>query len=104
MRSLARDLGVRLGCGAHLERLRRTRAGAFDESAAVALQAVEEAGPAASQWLLPLRLILDHLPEVVLNERGVRRATHGNEVAPEDPVRTSTESLPGRASLTEDPA
>jgi tRNA pseudouridine55 synthase len=89
VRSLAHDLGVRLGCGAHLERLRRTRVGAFDESAAVTLQAVEEAGTRASQWLLPLGMLLHHLPEVVLNERGVRRATHGNDVAPEDLADTA---------------
>jgi len=94
VRSLAHDIGIRLGCGAHLERLRRTRAGAFDQSAAVTLQAVEEAGMAASEWLLPLGVLLHHLPEVVLNERGVRRATHGNDVAPVDLAATVGPSEP----------
>ncbi len=84
VRSLAHDLGARLGCGAHLERLRRVRAGSFDESAAVTLPEIEAAGAAASRWLVPLSLLLPHLPEVVLNDRGVRRATHGNDVTPED--------------------
>jgi len=97
VRSLAHDIGIRLGCGAHLERLRRTRAGAFDESAAVTLQAVEEAGTAASQWLLPLGVLLHHLPGVVLNERGVRRATHGNDVAPGDLAAAASPDPPGQA-------
>jgi tRNA pseudouridine55 synthase len=89
VRSLAHDLGSRLGCGGHLERLRRTRAGTFEESGAVTLEAVEEAGPAATRWLLSLSALLHHLPQVVLNERGVRRATHGNDVAPVDLVDPS---------------
>ena len=92
VRSLAHDLGSRLGCGGHLERLRRTRAGAFGESEAVTLQAVEEAGPAAIHWLLSLSALLHHLPHVVLNERGVRRASHGNDVAPDDLAEPSEQA------------
>jgi tRNA pseudouridine55 synthase len=84
VRSLAHDLGTRLGCGAHLEGLRRVRAGAFDESAAVSLEHIEAERAAAGRWLVPVSALLQHLPEVVLNERGVRRATHGNDVSRED--------------------
>jgi hypothetical protein len=34
--------------------------------------------------MVPLSLLLPHLPGVVLNERGVRRATHGNDVTSAD--------------------
>ena len=37
IRSLARDIGAMLGCGAHLTALRRTRAGSFDLSTAIPL-------------------------------------------------------------------
>ena len=84
VRSLAHELGARLGCGAHLETLRRVRAGTFDETAAVALAAVEAEGRGASQWIVPIDRLLPHVPAVVLNERGVRRATHGNDVTVED--------------------
>ena len=84
VRSLAHELGARLGCGAHLEALRRVRAGTFDETAAVALAAVEAEGRGASQWIVPIDRLLPHVPAVVLNERGVRRATHGNDVTVED--------------------
>ena len=84
VRSLAHDLGARLGCGAHLESLRRVRAGSFDESVAVSLGEVESEGTDASGRLVPLSLLLPHLPGVVLNERGVRRAAHGNDVTSDD--------------------
>ena len=49
VRSLAHDLGQRLGCGAHLEGLRRTRAGEFTLDDAVALEAVVVGGLAGRQ-------------------------------------------------------
>jgi tRNA pseudouridine55 synthase len=103
VRSLAHDLGARLGCGAHLESLRRVRAGAFEESAATPLQDIESEGAGASRWIVPLSLLLPHLPGVVLNERGVRRATHGNDVAADDlatPAASDSEAAgPGRWRL-----
>jgi tRNA pseudouridine55 synthase len=84
VRSLAHDLGMRLGCGGHLERLRRVQAASFGEASAVPLQEIEAAGPAADRWLVPLAQLLTHLPEVILNDRGVRRASHGNDVGTED--------------------
>jgi tRNA pseudouridine55 synthase len=84
VRSLAHDLGQRLGCGAHLETLRRVRAGAFDEDAAVPLEAVEAAGVDATGFIVPIERLLLEVPSVVLNERGARRASHGNELSPVD--------------------
>ena len=45
VRSLAHDIGQLLGCGAHLEALRRTRAGQFRLDEAVTLEALQTAGP-----------------------------------------------------------
>jgi tRNA pseudouridine55 synthase len=42
IRSIASDLGEKLGCGAHLESLRRTRIGDFHVSEAVALERFEK--------------------------------------------------------------
>jgi tRNA pseudouridine55 synthase len=84
VRSLAHELGARLGCGAYLESLRRVRAGAFDEAAAVGLAAVEAEGRAASQWIVPIDRLLAQVPAVVLNDRGMRRAAHGNDIALDD--------------------
>jgi tRNA pseudouridine55 synthase len=84
VRSLAHDLGARLGCGAHLEALRRTRAGEFGIDAAVPLEQVEAEGPPAAARMIGLAGLLPHVPHVVLGERGVRRASHGNDVGPAD--------------------
>lgn len=46
IRSIANDLGEALGCGAHLETLRRTRIGAFSASDAVGLERFEAMTPA----------------------------------------------------------
>jgi tRNA pseudouridine55 synthase len=91
VRSLAHDLGVRLGCGAHLEALRRTRAGEFDVAQAVPLATVEAEGRAALARLVPLEALLPAWPRAVLTEAGAARVKHGAAVAPaalaEPPVR-----------------
>ena len=46
IRSIASELGEKLGCGAHLESLRRTRIGQFDVSDAVGLERFETMNPA----------------------------------------------------------
>jgi tRNA pseudouridine55 synthase len=84
VRSLAHDFGRHLGCGAHLESLRRTRAGEFDEQQAVPLALIQEEGTAALPRLVPIERLLSRLPHVVVNERGARRAAHGNALAAED--------------------
>ena len=62
VRTVAKDLGEKLGCGAHLEALRRTRVGGFDVEDAVALDLLErepdQAGAAVLR--LPLSVPRDH--------------------------------------------
>jgi tRNA pseudouridine55 synthase len=86
VRSLAHDLGQLLGCGAHLETLRRTRAGAFGLDVSVPLQQAEADPERAAAATLPLSRLLPDIPAVTLNARGVWRAAHGNEVRAEDLV------------------
>jgi tRNA pseudouridine55 synthase len=80
VRTLAHELGQRLGCGAHLAALRRTRAGTFLVGDAVPLAEVEAAGAAAASRLVPLDRLLPDFQGVVLTAEGVRRALHGNVV------------------------
>ena len=84
VRSLANDFGERLGCGAHLESLRRMRAGEFGLDQAVPLVALERERGAALARLVPIEGLLSRLPHVVVNERGARRCAHGNSLAVED--------------------
>ena len=65
VRSIARDLGAALGCGAHVETLRRTATGPWSEAEAVALEAAEAAGPEGRDALLrPVADALGALPEL----------------------------------------
>jgi tRNA pseudouridine55 synthase len=84
VRSLAHEIGTRLGCGAYLQALRRTRAGEFTIAEATTLEGIEGAGVDAMAHLVPMSALLPRLPPVVVNERGARRAVHGNALAPED--------------------
>jgi tRNA pseudouridine55 synthase len=82
VRSLAHDIGQLLGCGAHLEALRRTRAGGFRLAEAVTLDAIEAAGTAIESRLIGLNALLADMPAVTLTHEGTRRAGNGNTVAP----------------------
>lgn len=64
IRSLAHDLGRRLGCGAILSRLRRTRIGAFSVAHARTLEelaALAQAGK-LEQAVIPAGELLSHVP------------------------------------------
>ncbi|HUF46256.1 MAG TPA: tRNA pseudouridine(55) synthase TruB [Vicinamibacterales bacterium] len=83
VRALARDLGARLGCGAHLLALRRTRSGTFDVADAIELAEAERLGPAIAAKILPPADALPDLVAVELTPVGLTRAVHGNPVGPE---------------------
>jgi tRNA pseudouridine55 synthase len=76
IRSLARDLGERLGCGALVETLRRTRVGPFSVADALTLDA--DAATARSR-LLPLSAAVADLPRLTVNaqEAGALRQGRG---------------------------
>jgi tRNA pseudouridine55 synthase len=77
IRSLARDLGERLGCGALVETLRRTRVGPFE--AATALSLDTEAATARSQ-LLPVSAAVAELPRFSLEGHHIARLRQGQAV------------------------
>lgn len=77
VRSLAHEVGQALGCGAHLEQLRRTRVGRFSIDNALTLDRLAEH---ASAGLIPMNELLGEMPAIALTETGVRRVVHGNPV------------------------
>ncbi len=77
IRSVARDLGDRLGCGAYVQMLRRTRVGPFAVEDAVSLETDAEAARAR---LLPPTAALVELPRVALSAEDVRSLIQGREV------------------------
>ena len=71
MRSLAHDIGVRLGCGAHLQSLRRLRTGRFRISDAVSIETAQR-GFEDGSWpelLLSPDSALGDLRALVVGER-----------------------------------
>jgi tRNA pseudouridine55 synthase len=83
VRALARDLGARLGCGAHLIGLRRTRSGSFDVQQALPLEDAERLGRDVATHVLPPADALPELAAVRTTDAGLRRALHGNPLGPE---------------------
>ena len=81
IRTLAADIGERLGCGAPLPALRRTHIGELDLSAAVTLDQLETMTlPERDLRLAPADALLGDLPRVTLEERGTARVLHGQGV------------------------
>lgn len=81
VRSLARDLGERLGVPAHLVALRRTASGAFTLDAAVPVAAIVEGGAEAIRASRqPLEALLPDLPAVSLDDGQVEAVRHGRPV------------------------
>lgn len=77
IRSLARDLGDRLGCGALVAQLRRTHVGRFDAADGLSLD-IDLARARTS--LLPLSAAVAELPHVTLRPDDVRRLRQGKAV------------------------
>ena len=86
VRTLAESIGARLGVGAHLAALRRTRAGQFSLEDAITLEELErEAEAAGERILISLNAALSWMPSVHLTSEAARRARHGVAVRPGDP-------------------
>jgi tRNA pseudouridine55 synthase len=71
VRTLAEDIGKRLGCGAYVSGLRRTGVGPYGDDAMLTLEQVQEAFgekrfEEMDNWLLPLESALSNWPEVAL--------------------------------------
>ena len=80
VRSIARDLGLVLGCLAHVQWLRRTWSGPFDAQNGVTLAQIdaEAKTEALDARLLPLELGLQDLPEFPATPEGAARLRNGN--------------------------
>ena len=83
IRSLAYDLGERLGCGGSLQSLVRTCYGSFEIQNSVTLDEVKTAfaNGRGDELLLPLDYVLSHLSAMVLSEDDTRRVICGNTIS-----------------------
>ena len=71
VRGLARDLGVALGCGAHLTRLVRTRIGEYRVEDAFSLEAIEALRPPRPEGEPPRRARIER-PRTAPNRAGLQ--------------------------------
>lgn len=74
VRTLAQDLGAKVGCGAHVTAIRRTRVGRFRIEDAVTLD------DASASDLVPLSRALEPMPMVQLTDGQVQLVQNGNFV------------------------
>jgi len=95
LRSLARDIGAKLGCGAHLAALRRTAVGPLRLDDAVAPEAVT---PAAVQ---DAAILVAHLPRREVDQKERDALVHGRSIASVPPAddRRLTAVFAGNALL-----
>jgi tRNA pseudouridine55 synthase len=101
VRSLAHDIGQKVGCGAHLGGLRRTAVAEFQESRAVTLEQLESAvreGKAES-YRVPLEALLPDCPELVVRGREEMSVRHGHKFELAQALRSGRGGAPGRASV-----
>jgi tRNA pseudouridine55 synthase len=96
IRTLAHDIGERLGAGGHLAALRRIAVGSFNISRAIGLEELEQSGSRVlDSILLGMAETVTHLPSVELDSDRVKAVTNGREIellselttTPDRPVR-----------------
>jgi tRNA pseudouridine55 synthase len=109
LRTLAHDLGARLGPGAHLRELRRTRVGPFSIDESVGLDelmaAAKQSRDELARYLKPLDRALDGLAELRLDSQLSRRVAHGHTPGPADLSRLRAPPYPrGRRVRLMDPS
>jgi tRNA pseudouridine55 synthase len=82
VRVLGEDIGAALGCGAHLQALRRTQVGALTLDGAVTVDMLAETLEAEREKLLaPVDALLTTFPSLVLPEELAVRFLHGQRLA-----------------------
>lgn len=79
IRSLCRDIGEALCCGATMTALHRTSTGDFDVKDAVALDMLTREN--IKDYILPEEAALDHLREVYVTEKQAVRFSNGGQLA-----------------------
>ncbi|MGD8400261.1 MAG: tRNA pseudouridine(55) synthase TruB [Bacillota bacterium] len=83
IRTLIHDLGLLLGCGAHMGQLIRLRSGKFTYAEALTLAEIEERGARArlAEMVIPLSRALDHLPELQPDAADLVKVGNGGKLS-----------------------
>ena len=85
IRSLAHDIGQRLGCGAHMNSLLRTRSGEFSIETCVRLSEVKAAAESGSLsgLIIPPERVLSGLARVYVSQEAEKYLLNGNAITEE---------------------
>jgi len=90
IRTLCVDIGKKLGCGAQLTELRRTRVGTITEDSAVSLQDVKDAyvfwkeeddETELRRTILSMERLLEVVPKIVVRDSAIDALCHGANLA-----------------------
>ncbi len=89
IRSLCHHMGFALGVGAHMQELRRSRSGTFDEKTMFTLHEVQDAAVAAREGdttrlasiILPVDAAVPELPSVIIRDTAIDAVCHGATLA-----------------------
>lgn len=86
VRALGRDIGKVAGCGGHLLRLRRVQSGPFSIDHAIPWEKVKTLHDVQNvqPWLIPMEVLLQHLPEIIGDEQILRKIRFGRELLGRD--------------------
>ena len=89
IRKLCDDIGKKLGCGAHMASLRRTKAGPFDEDSLVTLHDLKDAywywknennEKYLRHCIQPMEAAVSHLPKIWVFDSTVDSLCHGSDL------------------------
>ena len=92
IRTLAEDIGRKIGVGAHLAELRRIRAGKFSIEKALNFEDLAEIEN-AEKSLISMNESVSHLPEIILNESEVIKTVNGMKLFCENFTATDEQAV-----------
>ncbi|CAN5450499.1 tRNA pseudouridine(55) synthase TruB [soil metagenome] len=92
IRTLAEDIGRKIGIGAHLTELRRIRAGKFNIGQSITLDNLSELDDPASV-LVPMTDAVSHLSKLVLNEERISKTRNGLSTRIYDAIYSDGEAV-----------
>ena len=90
IRKLCHDIGLALGCGGHMQGLRRTKAGPFTEKTLITLHELKDAyvfwkedGDESElrRVIRPMESAVSHLPKIILRDSAVDAICSGASLA-----------------------
>lgn len=86
IRTLCHDIGQKLGCGAIMTALTRTRVGEFPIEKAYTLSKIQQLSDEGRLWeiLVPIEKVFEHFPSVTVKKDASKALLNGNQLKMEE--------------------